>query len=203
MQWYQEEIKRLESKVVVRAGPQPKVVFYGSSSFTRWLELEQCFPQVQAVNLGFGGSTLAACAWFFKQVVPPHRPDALVVYAGDNDLGDGRTPEEVVLFYEHLLASVAATLGAIPVCFVAIKLSPARLYLRSSIEYANHCINQRVAGAGPPFYYLDLYTRMLDERGNPQPALYAADGLHLSPKGYALWQQEIAAQLVRMLPKNP
>lgn len=204
MQWYQEEIKRLERKAVVRTG-LPKVVFYGSSTFTRWqeLELEQYFPQIQAVNLGFGGSTLAACTWFFKQVVPPHQPDMLLVYAGDNDLGDGRTPEEVVIFYEQLLAGVAANLGEIPVCFVSIKLSLARLHLRSSIEYANSCISQRVARSGAPLYFLDLYSRMLDERGNPQRAFFEADGLHLSPKGYALWQQEIGAQLDRMLPKRP
>lgn len=199
MQWYQEEIRRLAQKSVERPGPQPKVAFYGSSTFTRWPALERCFPRVQAVNLGFGGATLAACAWFFREVVLPHRPDALVLYAGDNDLGDGRTPEEVVLFYEHLLAAVGAALGAIPVCFVAIKLSPARLYLRSSIEYANDCIRQRVAAHGPPRHYLDLYARMLDGQGQPQPALFEADGLHLSALGYALWRQEIDAQLTSML----
>lgn len=203
MQWYQEEIKRLAQKPSNPPDARPKVVFYGSSTFTRWLALEQCFPAVQAINLGFGGSTLAACAWFFKEVVLPQRPDAIVLYAGDNDLGDGRTPEEVVLFYEHLLASIATMLGPIPVCFVAIKLSPARLYLRSSIEYANECIRQRVAAHGPPLHYLDLYTRMLDGRGQPQPALFEADGLHLSPLGYALWQQEIGPELGRMLPLGP
>ncbi|MBC8083345.1 MAG: GDSL family lipase [Hymenobacter sp.] len=198
MQWYQEEIRRLERKAVVSSG-QPKVGFYGSSTFTRWLDLEQCFPQVQAVNLGFGGSTLAACAWFFERVVPRQQPTMLMVYAGDNDLGDGRNPEEVVLFYKQLLACIRASLGEIPVCFVAIKLSPARLHLRGNIEYANDCINRLVTQKGPPLHYLDLYSRMLDERGRPQPTFFEADGLHLSPKGYALWQHEIGAQLDRML----
>ena len=198
MQWYQEEIRQLELKPVVQSG-LPKVVFYGSSSFTRWQELERSFPQVQAVNLGFGGSTLAACAWFFKRVVPQHRPDVLVLYAGDNDLSDGRTPEEVVLFYEQLLTSIRSSLGEIPVCFVSIKLSFARLHLRGSIEYANGCISRLVASQGLPLYYLDLYYPMLDERGNPRPTHFEADGLHLSPEGYAVWQQEISAQLDRML----
>jgi lysophospholipase L1-like esterase len=39
---------------------------------------------------------------------------------------------------------------------------------------------------------------MLDGQGNPQRALYEADGLHLSPAGYALWQQAIGQQLGQM-----
>lgn len=195
MQWYQEEITRLARLPVAPAEARPKVVFYGSSTFTGWPGLAACFPRIQAVNLGFGGSTLAACAWFFEQLVPAHRPDALLLYAGDNDLGDGRTAEEVVLFFDHLLATVRDRLGAIPVGFVAIKPSPARQSLRAVIERANASIRQRVAAAGPPLHYLDLYAPMLDAHGLPRPALYAADGLHLSPQGYALWQHEIGAWL--------
>jgi lysophospholipase L1-like esterase len=197
MQWYQEEIERL-AQLPATTETRPKVVFYGSSTFTRWVELAQDFPQVQAVNLGFGGSTLAACAWFFGQVVPRQRPAALLVYAGDNDLGDGRTPEEAVLFFEQLLAISRAALGSIPLCFVSIKPSPARHYLRDNIVYANACIARRLAALGPPHYFLDLYPLLLDGQGQPNRALYEADGLHLSPAGYALWQREIAAQLLRM-----
>ena len=198
MQWYLEEIQRLEEAPVVVGGVLPRVVFYGSSTFTRWPHLAQDFPQVQAMNLGFGGSTLAACAWFFERVVPRQQPDALMVYAGDNDLGDGRTPEEVILFFEQFLAVSRARLGVIPLCFVSIKLSPARLYLRDSIQYVNEYVQQRIAALGAPYAFLDLYTPMLDAQGNPQRALYESDGLHLSPAGYVLWQQAIGQQLGRM-----
>ncbi|MBO2010506.1 GDSL-type esterase/lipase family protein [Hymenobacter negativus] len=203
MQWYQEEIARLKELPVASTKSRPRVVFYGSSTFTRWPELARCFPWVETVNLGFGGSTLAACAWFFQQLVPQQQPDALLIYAGDNDLGDGRTAEEVVLFYDHLLASVRATLGQIPVVFVSIKLSPARQHLRPSIDYANATIRQRIAGAGPNSYYLDINPGMVDGRGYPRPALFEADGLHLSPEGYAVWQQKIGAALMHLYPSTP
>lgn len=203
MEWYQEEIERLEQLPVAPVKSRPRVVFYGSSTFTRWPGLTQCFPQVEAVNLGFGGSTLAACAWFFQQLVPRQQPDALLIYAGDNDLGDGRTAEEVVLFYDHLMASIRAALGSIPVVFVSIKLSPARLFLQKSIEYANACIRQRIAEAGPDTYYLDINPGMLDGQTQPRPALFEADGLHLSPQGYAVWQKEIGATLAHLYPSKP
>lgn len=61
MQWYQEEITRLLARDLGWDG-RPKVVSYGSSTFTQWPGLDRSFPQVEAVNLGFGGSKLAACA---------------------------------------------------------------------------------------------------------------------------------------------
>jgi len=203
MQWYQEEIARLEHTPVPPIKARPRVVFYGSSTFTRWPGLADCFPWVETINLGFGGSTLAACAWFYQRLVPQRQPDALFIYAGDNDLGDGRNAEEVVLFYDHLMASIRATLGNIPVVFVSIKLSPARLHLRPGIDYANACIRQRIAEAGPPHYYLDINPGMVDGRGYPRPALFEADGLHLSPEGYAVWQAEIGAQLTFLYPPKP
>lgn len=61
MQGCQKEITRLLTKDSNWNG-RPKVIFYGSSTFTQWPGLERCFPRVETVNLGFGGSTLAACA---------------------------------------------------------------------------------------------------------------------------------------------
>jgi len=58
------------------------------------------FEEYMPINLGFGGSTLAACAWFFDPIVAPViHPQTLILYAGDNDLGDGRHPEEVLFFF--------------------------------------------------------------------------------------------------------
>jgi lysophospholipase L1-like esterase len=197
MQWYHEEIQRL-AHLPVEQTERSQVVFYGSSTFTRWVDLAKVFPQVQAINLGFGGSTLAACAWFFEQVVPRQRPTALLIYAGDNDLGDGRTPQEVVLFFEQLFARILARLGPIPVCFISIKPSPARLHLRESILFANTCIQRRIATLGTPYSFLDIYPLMVDGQGDPRRNLFEADGLHLSPAGYAVWQQAISEHLTRM-----
>jgi hypothetical protein len=97
MTWYHEDIKRLE-KERAELTYDPKLIFYGSSSITLWDTLYADFKEYKPVNLGFGGSTLAACVWFFEQVVAPYNPEAIILYAGDNDLGDGRHAEEVFIF---------------------------------------------------------------------------------------------------------
>ncbi len=198
MYWYNGDIEWLEKKEVPNTS-QKKVVFLGSSSFTRWETMEKDFKDFQAINLGFGGSTLAACAWFYHRIVPRLQPDAIVIYAGDNDIGDGRTPEEVVIFYYQLIDTIRKTLGNIPVCFVSIKLSPSRKHLKGSIEYANQCIRESIERSKNNVHYIDIYPKMLDKNGELKLNLYESDLLHLSPVGYLIWQKAISSKLTSLL----
>jgi len=90
---------------------QPDTLFYGSSSIRLWESLYNDFATYKPVNLGFGGSTLAACVWFFDRLMMPLNPKRLVVYAGDNDLSDGRNPEEVFIFFEQLVVKARQRLA--------------------------------------------------------------------------------------------
>ena len=97
MQWYESEVEALVRATATRVNGSRPPVFYGSSSFRLWDKLaEDVDPHV--LNLGFGGSTLEACDYFFPRLVWPVHPCSLLLYAGDNDLGDGRSPEQVFGF---------------------------------------------------------------------------------------------------------
>ena len=101
MQSYEAEVSELESSVVGRTNGSRPPVFYGSSSIRMWETLSEDFdPRV--LRLGFGGSTLEACDYFFERLVPPVHPRSLLVYAGDNDLGDGRSVEQVLGSFRSL-----------------------------------------------------------------------------------------------------
>lgn len=180
----------LEARRAGAEGEARPVAFYGSSSIRLWETLQQDFPDVELVNLGFGGSTLAACVWFFERIVLPWRPRSLVFYAGDNDLGDGRTAGEVIDSYQLLAAKISAELGRIPFGFIAIKPSPARWHLLDSIRKTNAAIRSdletRTGGC-----YVDVFTAMLAEDGTARRELFAEDGLHLSRLGYDVWRAEV------------
>lgn len=166
------------------------VAFYGSSSIRLWETLQQDFPGIPVVNLGFGGSTLAACVHFFERIVLPWRPRSLVFYAGDNDLGDGRSADEVIASYHLLMAKIGAELGPIRFGFLAIKPSPARWHLLEAIRRVNAAVRSDLAlRAGG--CYVDVFTAMLAEDGSARRELFAEDGLHLSRLGYAVWQAEV------------
>ncbi|CCG98867.1 GDSL family lipase [Fibrella aestuarina BUZ 2] len=185
---FSEEINALEKKV--KATPPGRTVFYGSSSIRLWANLERDFPQIDALNLGFGGSTLAACAWHFERLVVPAQPRALILYAGDNDLGEGRQPEEVCLFFRDLARQIEQHLPNVPVSFLSIKPSPARWQLVDSIRLANRFIADDISRR-PQFQFIDATVAMLTPDGRPDHSLYEADGLHLSPAGYARWREQL------------
>jgi hypothetical protein len=126
VEWYEEEVQFMERAAAAGPGPIRPVAFYGSSSIRLWSSLADDLGDVRIVNLGFGGSTLAACAHFFERLVVPRRPASLVLYAGDNDLGDGRSARDVFGSFRALVDQLDARLGPIPFAFISIKPSPAR-----------------------------------------------------------------------------
>jgi lysophospholipase L1-like esterase len=196
MQWYEDEVRALEDRLGklgnlnrdrLQSSPFPSdpVVFYGSSTITMWSTLASDLDLPNALNLGFGGSTLEACAYFFERLVVPVQPASLVVYAGDNDLGDGHTPENVLKSFQALADKVDRYFPCIPFGFVSVKPSPARFNVIDRIRRANDLIRRDIERRENGFF-ISVFEAMLDDRGNPRPELFLADGLHLGPEGYRL-----------------
>jgi lysophospholipase L1-like esterase len=208
MLWYEDDIHQLETKLKTlnafadgvsadhfnggwanSGWPNPeKVVFYGSSSIRLWTTLETDFPEVSSLNLGFGGSTLAACAWFFERIVVPTAPRSVIFYAGDNDLGDGRHPEEVCLFFNSFTQKMQQHLPGVPLSFLSIKISPARWNIAPKIRQTNELIAQEISRL-PGYQVIDVTNPLLDAGGRPRKELFENDGLHLNPAGYEVWKQ--------------
>ncbi|WP_158829872.1 SGNH/GDSL hydrolase family protein [Mucilaginibacter lacusdianchii] len=190
MHWYEDEVKGLEKKRLQLA-TEPHTLFYGSSSIRLWTTLDEDFKELVPVNLGFGGSTLAACVWFFERIMAEYRPQQLIIYAGDNDLGDGRNPEEVFVFFQQLVTRVAQRFGNLPCYYVSLKPSPSRWNIAAQFKYTNQLIQNEIASHCSNWTFIDIFSAMLDASGKPKKELYDSDGLHLSKKGYQLWHDVI------------
>jgi lysophospholipase L1-like esterase len=186
MDWYEPEARELIARLAGMAVPHPAVV-YGSSSVRLWTTMAEDLKNVRAVNAGFGGSTLEACVYFFERIVPPLAPASLVVYAGDNDLGDGRSADQVVESFRQLAVRVDRRCGPIPFGFMSIKPSPARADILDRIRRTNELIRTELERR-PSGFYIPLFDAML-QNGKPRPELFLEDGLHLGPLGYELWTQ--------------
>jgi lysophospholipase L1-like esterase len=194
MFWHEDEIKRLE-KQRTELTFEPETLFYGSSSIRMWANLSDDFKEFHAVNLGFGGSTLAACTWFFDRVMTGYQPKRLVLYAGDNDLGEGRHPEEVFIFFQQLAARVAKRFGDLPCYYISLKPSINRWSIADRFHYTNGLIRSEIETNLPNWHWIDVYDQMLNASGKPVAEYYVKDGLHLSEKGYAVWKEVILKAL--------
>lgn len=199
MIWYENEVQRLE-KERTELTYDPKLLFYGSSSIRLWETLYEDFADYKPANLGFGGSTLAACDWFFDRLVAPFHPASMIVYAGDNDLGDGRHPEEVFIFFQQLVARTRRQFGSIPLAFISVKPSISRWNIVDSIRYANKIIEEEIRRQGDNLHFINIYTRMTDNAGYPKREFLDPDGLHINEKGYALWKGIIRQYLSTINP---
>jgi lysophospholipase L1-like esterase len=194
MIWYENDVKKLEA-LKGTLSYTPETVFYGSSSIRLWESLYDDFKPLHPVNLGFGGATLAACVWFFDRIMQPYSPRHIVFYAGDNDLGDGRTAEEVYIFFCQLQVCMQQHYPGIPLSFISIKPSLARWNMVNQIRYTNKLIREAIEKNNSRYYYVNIFDRMLDANGHPIKDLFDTDGLHLSKKGYVLWKEVLQEHL--------
>lgn len=194
MYWYEEEVKRLEKEITF-IKCNPLTVFYGSSSIRLWSTLEVDFKAFNPVNLGFGGSTLAACTWFFDRTLANYSPERIIIYAGDNDLGDGRHPEEIFIYFQQLSTKIKQRFGDIPCYFISIKPSIARWHMIDSFLYTNNIIENEIIRQDANWKFIDIYHPMLGVNNYPQNKYFDTDGLHLSTQGYKLWKHIILSKI--------
>jgi lysophospholipase L1-like esterase len=171
------------------------VLFVGSSSIRLWKNLPDDFRQVQVINRGFGGSTMADCTQLARPLVIQYRPRHVLVYAGDNDLAEGRSPRQVLESFQEFVRTVRTELPDTRISFISVKPSPARAALVPLARETNRLVAEHLA-ALPNTGYIDVFTPMLDAEGRPREDLYGPDRLHMNASGYALWRQLLTTHIV-------
>jgi lysophospholipase L1-like esterase len=169
------------------------VVFYGSSSIRLW-DLKKAFPDLAAINRGFGGSQMADAAQFVRRAITPCMPRAIVLYEGDNDLNAKKTPQQVAADFDALLKAVRGDLPEAKLIVIGCKPSPARWKLIDKQRELNRLLAERCA-MDKHAAFLDVEKPMLNADGQPRPELYRADQLHLSDAGYELWNSLLLPHL--------
>lgn len=190
MNWYEDEVNELIHQTAALSY-KPKTIFYGSSTIRMWDSLYDDFKDCYPANLGFGGSTLAACVWFFERIVAPvSSADLMFVYAGDNDLGDGREPEEVLFFFREMVAKMDQHFPGMQWYYISIKPSITRWNINDKIRYTNQLIADEIQ-KNANITFVDIYDAMLDDNGQPNAALFEDDGLHLNAKGYEVLKDAV------------
>jgi lysophospholipase L1-like esterase len=173
--------------------PTHPILFVGSSTIRIW-KVNEAFPDLPALNRGFGGSETVDVLYYFDRVIAPYHPQTIVFYSGDNDLAAGKSAAWVVSDTRQLIDRIRTREPQAKLVFIAIKPSVARWNLVGTMRDVNEQNRKRVeARAGDVF--IDIGPKLLKPDGKPDADLFRKDGLHLNDKGYAILNEAVKPNL--------
>jgi lysophospholipase L1-like esterase len=175
-----------------------KILFVGSSSFTKWTDVQNYFPAYPIVNRGFGGSSLTDVICYEKDIIFPYRPKQIVIYCGENDIAASETVTGKLVFerFKQLFSDIRNQSPGIPVAYISMKPSPSRWQIRNRMIEGNELIEKYLT-TEKNAWFLNVWNAMLGTDGKPMKDIFIEDGLHMNAKGYAIWQKLIQPYLVK------
>jgi lysophospholipase L1-like esterase len=191
---WERDIKAFETADAANPPPRDAVLFVGSSSIRLWKTLTKDFPNHQVINRGYGGSEIENSTYFAARIVIPYQPSHILLYAGDNDIANGKSPRQVLADFKAFVSKVHAALPETRITFLSIKPSQARRQLLDRMREANELVRD-FAATRDKIDFIDLFTPMLDEQGEPRGELFVEDRLHLNRQGYELWTRLVTPHL--------
>jgi len=193
-----DEIQNFKKQDSINPPPKNAILFVGSSSFRKWEDVQNYFPIYKIINRGFGGSTFPDVIRYADDVIFPYHPKQILIYCGDNDLASSDTVSATAVFtrFQQLFKMIRKKLPAASIVFVSIKPSPSRQKLMPKMAAANNMI-KKFLSTKPNTGFVDVYHKMLKPDGTPMDDIFLEDKLHMTPKGYAIWQKEIQPYLLK------
>src|SRR6266404_305302 len=192
-----DDIQAFKRQDSIQPPPRHAILFVGSSSFTKWKDVQDYFPGYTIINRGFGGSSLPDVIRYANEIIFPYKPKQIVIYCGENDLAasDNVTGEIVFERFTTLFNLIRKNLPNVPVVFISLKPSPSRWALRNKMITANERI-KRFLKTKRKTVFVDVYHKMLGDDGKPIKEIFLEDNLHMNAKGYEIWQKEIKSHLL-------
>jgi lysophospholipase L1-like esterase len=182
-------------KIAAPAAGEDRVVFMGDSITDGWgrgqfAATAPFFTGKPYVNRGISGQTTAQMLLRFYSDVVAHKPKAVVILAGTNDIAGNLGPVTMESI-ENNLAAMADIARANNIKVVMASVMPVCDYHRpqtaqrppEKIKTLNEW--SRATASTNGYVYLDYYTPMLDDKDMLKAEL-TGDGLHPNAAGYAV-----------------
>ncbi len=194
---FEMQIAEFEESDKTSPPPTGAVLCYGSSSIRYWhKDLAEDLAPLTVIPRGFGGSNMNDALHFADRAVLPYKPRAILLYEGDNDIGAGVSPEEVIDTFRKFVTKVHSTLPDTRIYIIAIKPSILRWRLWPQIQKTNELFAAE-CNKNDKLTYIDIATPMLTPEGLPRPELLCMDRLHMNRQGYELWRDIVQQILVK------
>ena len=194
---WEKTIKKFEAGDVTMPPPKGAVLLVGGSNARRWTDVNDHFPNKQVINRGFGGARLSEVYHFADRIVLRYAPKTILVNAGGNDLGAGKSPEQIRDTARALIAKVRSELPDTSLYLIGLPImrnSSINPRARAKVLSMNNHFAD-LARSEKNVEFIDLVPAFLDDQRKYRPALFVKDGIHFSPKGYAILTKLISGKL--------
>jgi lysophospholipase L1-like esterase len=191
-----KEIQNFKKQDSLSMPPKGGIVFVGSSSFTRWKDLENVYKKYNAINRGFGGSRITQANFYINDVIFPYEPRQVVIYSGENDLAAGSSAVELLNNFATFFSNIRKKLPNTQITYISMKLSPSRVQYADATIHGNKLIKDFLSHYKNTSF-VDINPAMKAKDGSLRPELFVKDMLHMQPVGYDIWIKEITPHLIK------
>lgn len=176
-------------------GPSNALLFVGSSSIRRWVDLAEHMAPLPVINRGFGGSKIGDVIYHSEVLFQAESPRAIVIFVGTNDITPGNSKPLAVMVeaFEAMMMGVRRQHPETPVYYIAITPSPLRWEVWDEAQAINDAISDLAKGMANT-YVIDTGYQLMSA-GVPDDNNYVFDRLHLSEQGYAIWAEIIRSRI--------
>ncbi|MGB8214952.1 MAG: GDSL-type esterase/lipase family protein [Anaerolineales bacterium] len=197
-QAWEASIRRFEAWERLHPCPTDAILFTGSSSITFWSSLAEDMTPLLALNRGFGGAKIEDIVHYAGRIVVPCRPQAVVLFAGTNDIAGNKpaTAQQVFAGYLAFVKTIQAALPAMPIYYISITPTPLRWKLWPVVQEANRLIRKQTE-IDPRLHFIDITGAFLATDGCPDRSLFRSDRLHPNARGYKKWTECIRPVLLK------
>ena len=184
-----QEFKKLDQQNGI---PKKPILLVGSSSFTKWTDVNDYFPGKTIVNRAFGGSRLLDLNNYSDELLNSYKPKQILIYCGENDIAmDNPAAAEVFERFKTFFGKIRAKYPKVPVAYVSIKYSPSREKFWPIVTEVNQMIESYLK-TQKRTDYIDITKVMNDADEKVRTDIFLDDMLHMKPEGYQLWAKVIA-----------
>ncbi len=195
---YSSEMAAFKKQDSISFPPKDAILFIGSSSFTKWTDVQQYFPGRTIINRGFGGSTLPDVIAHEEDVIFPYQPKQVVIYFGENDISYSYSISATIVLqrFRKLFMDIRSKLPGVSMVYISMKPSPSRWNMKDRLMAGNLLIKKYLKKKKNASF-VSVWEAMLGTDGQPIPGIFLSDHLHMNAKGYAIWQKLMAPYLIK------
>jgi len=170
---FYNDIQAFKKQDSIKPPPQHAILFVGSSSFTKWTDVQSYFPTYTIINRGFGGSSLPDVIRYANDIIFPYHPKQIVIYCGENDFAGDSTVTAQIVFdrFKTLYGMIRAKMKTVAVDYISIKPSPSRRKYWVKMIEANKLIKNYIS-TQQQADFINVFDLMLNQYNQPKPLYF-------------------------------